>query len=128
MENIGDWLYVIILAIAGIASMIKSFGKKDKQNGEQEQQPGRTILDDIFDTTPQVYENSVKAPHIETKQTKYRFHQQQEGVSSIAQTNTDAMFADIENEHAQITAEDLPTNTEDWRKALIYSEIFNRKY
>ena len=42
MENIGDWLYVVILIIAGISSIISSARKKAKQVSTKTQHTGKT--------------------------------------------------------------------------------------
>jgi hypothetical protein len=144
MENIGDWLYIVILVIAGIASIISSFNKKNKENAKQEL-PREITPGDIFDdefwgnetankqqpvpvVKPKSKSKVKKQDIFEAKHKDYRFHQQQEGVSAITSTSAGTVFADIEDDYTPITLEDLPSNTDEWRKALIYNEIINRKY
>ena len=141
MENIGDWLYVIILIIAGIASVISSAKKNAKQREEQKL-PQETVSGDIFDDefwgsqTSDSKPAPVVAPKVEVRQVrqfeakpkKNNFHQYQEGMSSITNTNMESIFTDIEDEISAVTIKDLPANAEDWRKAIIYNEIINRKY
>ena len=149
MENIGDWLYVLVLIIAGISSIINSIHKKSRQASEQSRQtqPREIVTDDTFDDdfwgeitnqlpVPESQPSRAVQPKLQTqpifqpatKQSKYRFDKTQEGQRSISSINTDCAFADNEEEHASITLEDLPSNTEEWRKAFIHNEIFNRKY
>ena len=146
MENLGDWLYVIILIIAGISSMISSVRKKAKQVAE-ETQPREIITGDTFEDDywgkeatnrqqPQkqpVLVNEPKAKikqshQFQTKQKTSYFTGQQEGVPAIKHNNTEQILADTENEYTPITLDDLPHETNEWRKAFIYNEIFNRKY
>ena len=155
MENIGDWLYVLILVIAGISSIFSAIRKKSQQTSTQTQHPQQAqqphqappprqvtkgdVFDDDFwgDKTEKLPEKPapVFKPQPKTKQSyqtlpkqgEYSFYQTYEGQSSIVKDNS-PIFADNEEENASITFEDLPSETEEWRKALVYNEIFNRKY
>jgi hypothetical protein len=157
MENIGDWLYVLILVIAGISSIFSSIRKKSQQATTQNQQnrqpqqarqqqaqPHREIIkEDVFDDdfwgdqTKKVPEMPapVAKPQPKAKQTSkvpptqvnYDFYKINEGQSIFTKGNS-PIFADNEEENALITLEDLPSETEEWRKALVYNEILNRKY
>ena len=155
MENIGDWLYVIILIIAGISSIFSSARKKAKQVSTKTQQTGQTqqapppreiakgdIFDDDFwgDITNQQLPKKKPVPSIQPqpktkqsykglpKQGDYNFNSINEGQSSITKNYANSTFADNEEEYASITLEDLPSETEEWRKVFIHNEIFNRKY
>jgi hypothetical protein len=152
MENIGDWIYVIIIIIAAISSIFSSIRKKSQQASTQSQQTGQSqqtrqqqappprevIRGDVFDddfwgdqTKKQTEKPApVVKPQPKAKQTSqvdYRIFQTNEGQSSITNDNN-PIFADNEEEYASITLEDLPSETEEWRKALVYNEILNRKY
>ena len=160
MENIGDWLYVVILIIAGISSIISSARKKAKQVSTKTQHTGQTqqsrqtqqvppreivkgdIFDDDFwgDKTNQQLPKKKPVPSIQPqpktrqsykglpKQGEYNFNSVNEGQSSITKNQANTTFADNEEEYASITLEDLPSETEEWRKVFIHNEIFNRKY
>ena len=152
MENIGDWIYVIILIIAGISSILSAFRKKSQeistqtqqdrqpqQAQQQQAQPPREIIkgdvfDDDFwgDQTKKLPEKPVPSVKTQpkakqTSQVDYRIFQINEGQSSLPKEDN-PIFADNQVESALITLEDLPSETEEWRKALIYNEILNRKY
>lgn len=133
MENIGDWLYIVILVIAGISSLLSSIRKKSQQAAEQEQTQSHEITTNNDEeeinhrvVQPQPYTKTSHQPL--SAQKKYAFDKYQEGQSSMTQYNMDSEPMYIEEEHASITLEDLPSNTEEWRKAFIYNEIFNRKH
>ena len=159
MENIGDWLYVVILIIAAISSIFSSVRKKAKQastetrqSGQQGQTPQtqqREIFKgDVFDDdywgessanqqlpevkVAPVVQQSPRKPMQPSgttpKYSDYNYNKLFEGQSGIANKNFDFTFADNEEEHASITLEDLPSESEEWRKALVYNEIINRKY
>ena len=150
MENIGDWLYIVIIVIAGISSIISSVRKKARQAQEQtsqQNQPREVVIGDIFDddfwgseaTKEHVPENK-PIPVFQTQLQKqksyssvqkhidYLFNKDSEGTPSEKLKTTDTIFADNEEERALITLEDLPTDIDDWRKAFIHNEILNRKY
>jgi len=156
MENIGDWLYVIIIIIAAISSIFSAIRKKSQQSSTQTQQTGQPqqaqqqqaqphreiirgdVFDDDFwgDKTKKLPEKPVPVvkPQPKTKQTYQTFPKQDEygsyqieGQSSLTKENN-PVFADNEEEYTSITFEDLPSETEEWRKALVYNEILNRKY
>ena len=149
MENIGDWIYVIVLIVVGISSVIGSARKKAKQTQEQEShqtKPREIVVDDTFDddfwgdmTKKQNDPEKIIIPTIqpqlqkqqsyksEPKQAGYSFNKSQEGVQTLT-TNINTIFADNEEENALITLEDLPSDIDDWRKAFVHNEILNRKY
>jgi hypothetical protein len=58
-----------------------------------------------------------------------------QSLESVDESYTSAMHftstppvLEIEDEPAALTLEDLPSDVDDWRKALIYNEIFKPKY
>ena len=120
MENIGDWLYIIILIIAGISSLISSISKKKQATV---QQPPREIItegDSDYD-----YQFQPEATfHTERPNKKYISKQQEK---PFATTKAEPPITEVE-EVPSITLEDLPSDTNEWRKAFIYNEIFERKY
>ena len=147
MENIGDWLYVIIIAIAGIGSIISSVRKKAQQAQQQESQqtkPREIITEDTFDddfwgneTTKQYVPENKPIPTVQSQfyslqstpeRTDYQYNKKQEGAQSFTHNHLETVFADNEEEKSLITLEDLPADIDDWRKAFIHNEIFNRKY
>ena len=142
MENIGDWFYVVILVIAGISSIFSSVRKKAQQTAQQT--PPREIItthddDDIWkDVTKEIQYPEIKPIPVVQKQQpfqttdkrrNYNINEYKEGVSAITKNESSTFFsAEDEEEKISVSFEDLPENTEGWRKALVYNEILNRKY
>ena len=156
MENIGDWLYIVILVIAGLSSIISAISKKAKQGQGSQQQPQQreVIMDDTFDddfwgsgtpmkTFPEIgpvlevkpiqtvspvttFQQKIKASASIKKSGQF-YNSIQEGNPSVVHSSGSIM-ADVEQENALITLEDLPSNIDEWRKAFVNNEIFNRKY
>jgi len=138
MENIGDWLYVVILIIAGVSSLFGSLVKK--KNPAEQQRPVRDIFEEIL--IPQPVETEVetvpKRPKaVSSKRFKsskspvfpeYQSLETGEAYSSIMPKVSEKTPVAVEEEYQVFTAEDLPSDVDEWRKALIYNEIFNRKY
>ena len=147
MEEFGDWIYVIIIIIAGISSVISSFRKKSNRKEAEAQtqsqpqpQPREVIRGDVFDddfwgtVTPKVEPKIVKpapAPKPQYRpieQQSYGFDQLQEGRASLKQENVGSILLEEEEVYTTVTLEDLPKDSDDWRKAFVYNEIINRKY
>ena len=145
MEEFGDWIYVIILVIAGISSIISSFKKNAKQKAEEAQtqqkpQQREVIRGDVFDddfwgdgTQSQVPQKVKPVPVVKAKyqpigQQPYGFNHHQEGVTSFKPEKDESILLETEEVYTTVTLEDLPKDTDDWRKALVYNEIINRKY
>jgi hypothetical protein len=163
MEEFNDWLYWLIIIIAGISSIIGSINKKNKQEAEK-RQSREIITEDREDVFEDSDETETKQPVIPERQSVFPerqpvFSERQSTVSGrrpgIAQdlhvrqksyfdhktpgrkpgygssfekdtAENAALYTTDDN--AAITLEDLPANTEEWRKAFIYNEIFKRKY
>ena len=143
MENIGDWLYVVVIIIAVISSFAGSLKKNTKKEQEQQPLPREVFRGDTFDDDfwgePQD-DNRVPDPVVKTMSKAdisqaqwieakvHNFNRHNEGVSAISHTNTEPILMEADEEYTSVTIEDMPTDTDDWRKALVYSEVFNRKY
>ncbi|MDR2915811.1 MAG: hypothetical protein LBV74_13405 [Tannerella sp.] len=147
MEDFGDWLYLLIIIIAGVSSLISSVRKKARQTAEQNQ-PRGTVSDNSHEEDPWNEESTPQQEFPERKsvttikpkqqplpsyqsvttQKRHYFDIQQEGQPSIIQENTEFMSVDADKEDASITFEDLPDNIDEWRKAFVYHEIIDRKY
>jgi hypothetical protein len=141
MDNLGDWLYIILLVIAGISGLLSSARKK-KQPAEVLEQPdiyGDETPDDSFPHPdgrtlfPPYHDIPAPAPAaIEKKKetlTDYFSKPSQEG-QRVIQTS----FADLSEAGDSswetgfhISGESFQ-DTDEAKKAIIYSEILNRKY
>jgi hypothetical protein len=148
MENIDNWLYWIIIIIAGISSLIGSINKKNKQAAES-RQSREIITEDWEDISENNDETEIRQPVVPERQpatlerqpaTVHDLHVQQKSYFNyksfgkkfdnkfISRNETENAILYTNDDNAVITLEDLPTNTEEWRKAFIYNEIFKRKY
>ena len=139
MEEFGDWIYFLVIIIAGVSSLIGSTRKKAKQVAEQKQ-PREIITvnnenDDYWDDFIPKAEKETVVNVIPKQKAKPVYKPAksqktplldilQEGQSSLQFSET-LLVAD--DEYSSITIDDLPDNTDEWRKAFIYNEIFNRK-
>jgi hypothetical protein len=146
MEDNGNYIYWIIVAIAAIVSL---FGKKKKNPVSQNPKPTTTVPQDweevfgkLFDTDkPQAQpilrpvSQPVAKPKTVTPKSVYKpipipVDEQaadNEGIRAIKSTET-AMNADIEEDTGGFSLEDISNSAEEWRKVFVYKEIFNRKY
>jgi len=138
MEEFGDWIYFLVIIIAGVASLISSTRKKAQQaagqNKPREIITKKSDREDIWDdyipkaepvAAVQPVPQPLKSHPSVTKQNKQYFSIYQEGQPALQMEESKPL--EIEDNLASITIDDLPENTDDWRKAFIYNEIFNRK-
>ena len=156
MEEFGDWIYILFIIIAAISSVISSMRKKAQQTAEKNR-PREVITtsdseDDFWDVLTPKTEMSPK-PVMEAKpvteakpifrvnkprrdvqparssfekQNKPYFDANQEGVSALMWENAESNV-EIGEEYDAITIGELQNNPDEWRKAFIYNEIFNRR-
>ncbi len=133
MEEFGDWIYIIIIVIAGIASFFSSMRKKAQQAEVQNQQ--RDIItnrrddvdewDDYIPKAEKIPANAVLLKQ-QTRKPYQSIDMYQEAIPAFAMEEPRTMETD--ERQTLITIEDLPADVDDWRKAFVYQEIFNRKY
>ena len=140
METIGDWIYIVVILIAGAASVLNSSRKKARQVAEQNQQPREVIIDpndeDDFwgELTSQPEKKPVikVQPRVQAKPTYSSIKNYHSPFLDINQEGESALQAsemiptEIED-RAAIRIDDLPDGPDEWRKAFIYNEIFSRK-
>ena len=140
MEEFGDWIYIIVIIIAGVASLINATRKKARQIAEQNR-PREIITttndeDDFWgELVPQTEQKPVikvepkrqeKPAYVSLKDSRTPFlNIHQEGQPSIELNDT--VTTDIVEDYEIITVDELPGNPDEWRKAFIYNEIFSRK-
>ena len=138
VENIGDWLYFLFIIIAGISSL---FSSKKKKKGVQQK---KTTLDTevisedesespekgFWDILQEIKEQSIlkeepqpqkqaicKSSQKEEKEPEIQKQPNTRNYQTIPSSEEDNMAMDIELTHAS-----------ELRKAVIYTEILNRKY
>lgn len=155
MENLGDWIYILVLGAIGLSSLFRSGKKKMIDEGEPQQAPPPDVVTpqtasdrdfwEIFDELEKAASDSVggktktrkSTPKIQ--KTSPPLHQSQrpqsipflEGESEIErkirQQGAMADTFDQEGMAPLVTADDFD-DPDSLRKAVIYAEILNRKY
>ena len=141
MEEIGDWIYILVIIIAGVASLISSTRKKARQMAGQNQQPRKVTTDQneeedfrgVFTSQTEMkpehkaHSNQQAKPAFSTVKNYHTpFFDIHQGRQTSMQA-TEAQSAVAVEGYATISVDDLPDNTDEWRKAFIYNEIFSRK-
>jgi hypothetical protein len=132
MDNWGDWLYIVLLVIAGISGILSS-GKKRKQPTEILGDP------DYTDSSEPEYSNQeeeISSPQpIITKTTEKKPDARKnytplfkEG-ERIMPDSVSNLFSDspCEDDKRGISGDALQ-DMEELKKAILYSEILHRKY
>lgn len=144
MDSLGDYIYLIILAIAGLSGLLKK--KKDPTKSAAPSTTKRSWEDVLRELTPiedeeieEKYEKPVftkvepvkvepaKVMSYETidDSSKLRAKRNTSTISSSNKSNSDQkkiiLAVQSDNEYALNSLEEA-------RRAFIYSEIFNRKY
>ena len=138
MDNAGDWLYIVFLIIAGISSL---FGSKNKKKRPKQilGQPDREIVTNE-DNVPdkgfwEILEEMQNPQPVPTPKRKKK--QQQVADPSpflAAEKVTDKQSPAGNRLVVPSTEEEIPLtdiefdNAAELRKAVIYTEILNRKY
>ena len=129
MDNAGDWLYIVFLIIAGISSL---FGSKNKKKRPKQilGQPDREIVtneDNVPDKgfweileemqNPKPAKQPVPTPKRKKKQQQVADPSPFLAAEKVTDKQSPAGNTDIEFDNAA-----------ELRKAVIYTEILNRKY
>ena len=141
MDNVGDWIYIVFLIVAAISGLFSSKNKK-KRPTQVLGQPGHDsypeentssgkgfweILEEA--TTPQKPEAPTAQIHKKKKKTPASkpFLSTEQEIQKSKVSSSQPMNFPAEEEHSML--EDIEfNNAEELRKAVIYSEILNRKY
>lgn len=149
MDNIGDWLYIVLLVIAGVSSLFGS-GKKKKRSPEVLGQPDRDIVTetesrpegslwDLFDEKPAPQPKPRKKKSASVNQ---RSKPKRETVHSSAASpflagesrigerpfaHSSGRLQSLDDE-SDILPETTFSDMSELRKAIICAEILNRKY
>ncbi len=143
MEDIGDYLYLIIVAVAAIGSFLKNKSKKNETSSipeiEEEEYEYEEIPEEVYKPTPipaQRPEIVFERSFTEMKKTPHDTIMSFENTSDVSKlkakkevTRTITSKAKSIQEISIEPASDYSLNTvEKARAAFISSEIFNRKY
>jgi hypothetical protein len=144
--GIENYFYLILLVIAAVSGLLgKSRKTPPPQNkpkdavpqdwedvfgelfGKEKPQPKPVV----FQTSKSESQKTVKSK-IETQKPVYqpiiadRMTAASEGMRTIKDVETEMI--DIEEDSGGFSLNDIPDNAEEWRKMIVYNEIFNRKY
>lgn len=138
MDNIGDYIYLIIIAIAGLSSLLK---KKNKDNNAApkpksvESEDFGDVLREIFGEKPQRKPEVVyKQPEAEVKKNKTENIASYENTSDIStlkakkEVTKPATIKTVVLIEEEDSSDYSINSVEEARAAFISSEIFNRKY
>lgn len=150
MDNLGDWIYIVFLIIAGISGLLSS-GKKKNQSKEILGRPGNDIPEPA-ETNPEkgfwevLQEMQKEQPKPATTRPKVTIRNKQKQNSEVAQKVAPTPFLAEENkipesvvttsssthplseEENGIVSGQTFHDMEELRKAIICAEILNRKY
>lgn len=145
MDNVGDWLYIVFLVVAGISSLLSSL-KKKKRPAEILGQPGKDIVVKE-DDAPQkgFWEILEEMQEDKPRPAEQQPIKQKKKKEKPAKAAVPTPFLTAESQYNKPTlTEDSPImmhpeekaafsdfefdNAADLRKAIIYTEILNRKY
>ncbi len=149
MDNLGDWLYILILIVAGVSGLFGSSKKKkniSKTLGDPESEPAVPTNEKGFWELLHEMQNEPEKPKPiqkpakvkQVKKTKQTVRPDRVGGESflpgeLTQPTTfremKSSFADRhEEDDNYILGDDPFHNVNELRKAVIYTEILNRKY
>jgi hypothetical protein len=112
MDNLGDWLYVILLVVAGVSGIVSS-SKKKRMQQEMEREVQREILVEPLPIPEPSPVRVTARPKITVRGKKKKDCPKDEGIPEVA---------------SPVVAVEELHDPEALRKAVIYAEIFNRKY
>lgn len=137
MDNLGDWLYIVFLAIAGLSSLLSSKKKKKhpspvSRHPEKENEPEKGFWEILQEMQQPKPEPKKKQKPVVGKKQK----------AAVTPGYTPFLAGENENQKPLATQVSMPAVPEeesdipdiglntitDLRKAVIYAEILNRKY
>lgn len=141
MDNIGDWLYIVLLIVAGISSMFGS-GKKKKRPSTILGQPDKDIVTEEpsdpqkgfweilqeIQNEPAPTEKPKKKASKKTKPADQPFLSAESTLFNQQTHSTSAKQTQPIEEEPGIMPDTAFTDMAELRKAIICSEILNRKY
>ncbi|RHU21624.1 hypothetical protein DXD68_23675 [Parabacteroides sp. TM07-1AC] len=137
MDNLGDWIYIVFLIVAAVSGLFSSKNKKKRPTqvlGQPEYEPakeehapsGKGFWEILEEATTPPEKKEKKKKKKEIRQPNPFLAAEQEIHKSKVSSSPITNFP-TEEEHALL--EDIEfNNAEELRKAVIYSEILNRKY
>ncbi|MDR2388267.1 MAG: hypothetical protein LBD89_00570 [Tannerellaceae bacterium] len=129
MDNLGDWLYIILLVVAGIGGVLNSGKKKKREESREilrepdyEMDPEYSNSEEIFPPKSAKAKKERKIP--KTTQTYIPLFGEGERTVTTPDLSSESS---PDNENQGISGETFH-DKEELKKAIIYSEILHRKY
>ena len=144
MDGIGDYIYIIILVLAGLSGLLKS--KKKKTTETEMPFPEQSEFEEFESYSENYSEDEFRYENLESEVSRWESDKTLEKVPLSYENTDDLSSLRIKKEiKAQVyenfkgvdifVVEEDEDNFElelgsanDFKKALIYSEIMNRKY
>ena len=134
MDNLGDWLYIVLLVIAGISGLLSAGKKKQREQPREilgqpeyefdpEYSEQEEVHEEIFlPPKPAKAEQKKKTP--ETTHTYIPLFREGERMLTTPDLFSEAS---TDNRNPSISG-DTFQDMDELKKAIIYSEILHRKY
>ena len=141
MDNIGDWLYIVFIIIAGISGILSS-GKKKRRQEEILGQPEEAVsFPEKTNPEKNIWDMFKEAEHplssfgkemkkeksLKKKPAGKAFLEGEKTGSSPVVANQ-TFDSEIETQEQETAFSVNFRDADDLKKAVIYSEILNRKY
>jgi hypothetical protein len=124
MDNIGDWLYIILLVIAALSGLLRARKKKTEL-------PEETGQPEMYGDWPPVPQETAppQPPSRPTVRMLAAAIAAEEGRRAIVAAETTAIsLGEISDENAFQLPAGAFEDIVELKKAIIYAEILNRKY
>lgn len=145
MDNLGDWIYIVFLIVAAVSGLFSSKNKKKRptqvlgqpeyDTTQEEHTPSSKgfweILEEATNDRPKQQTIATAIPEKKKNKKETRksnpFLSAEQEIHQSKVSSSPIMNFPTEEEHSLL--EDIEfNNIEELRKAVIYSEILNRKY
>ena len=128
MDELGDWIYIIVMVVVGISSFVSSLNKKKRQ--QQSQMPLPEMSETLEPSYPTPYvpeQREKKQPPPVPGRSKHNPLNAQSTLPTY-ETDVQTEISFMQEEESTIAGELELSDPDAFRKAIIYSEILNRKY
>lgn len=146
MEDLGDYIYLIAIVIAGLSSLLKKRPKTEERSGRGESRMpdfGEVLTDDDDDFLPRMEPAPATTPAQNTEVYKPLERKQEQAPmsyetvadymklrakKSVKPLRNTAVYDEVQSAETQSDLELELDSADDAKRAFVYSEIFNRKY
>ncbi len=124
MEKIGEYLPLIIIVVSFIYSIVKKTSKIEREKTENTTLPGNSpqqtrttsVANPILKKSTRIEKKEQRKEIVQKEQTQERLVSSVTEVDEFPETVEDSLLSDLSG------------NRDELKKAIIYSEIFNRKF